>query len=165
MEGITVKILPVELSNNEPDDIVQKSVTTSHVRLYVTSVTANYSFATGSAPQQTTNEFEIPQGDHQNGKDSLKELQYSQPVDIQESADIEEPNVHSTENEEPTKLVNAEVEIILERSTTKSRDVPTLAASLFNPTLSTTNKSTPLSSTMPPPPPQAGRARYEILRT
>ncbi len=60
MVGIAVKILPVELSNNEPEDIVQKSVTTSHVRLYVTSVTANYFFATRSTPQQTTNEFEIP---------------------------------------------------------------------------------------------------------
>ncbi|KAI0997420.1 hypothetical protein K3495_g10763 [Podosphaera aphanis] len=94
------KNLPVELSNNEPEDIVQESVTTSH-----------------------------------------------------ESADIEEPNVPSTENEEPTELVNAEVIIILERSTTESRDIPAVAASLIDHTLSTTNKSTPFSSTMPLPPP------------
>ena len=103
--------------------------------------------------QQTTNEFEIPQGDNQNGQDSFKELLYSQHADIQELADIEEPNVPSTENEDPTELVNAEVEIILERSTTESRDVPTVAASLIDHALSTTNKSTPLSSTIPPPPP------------
>ncbi|KAI0994361.1 hypothetical protein K3495_g13821 [Podosphaera aphanis] len=65
-------------------------------------------------PQQTTYEFEIPQSDNQNGKDLFKELPYSQHADIQESADIGEPNVPSSENKEPTELVNAEVEIILE---------------------------------------------------
>ncbi|KAI1006887.1 hypothetical protein K3495_g1332 [Podosphaera aphanis] len=118
--GTAVKILPVELNNNDPEAIVQKSVT---------SVTANYLFATASAPQKTANEFEIPQ------------------------ADIEEPNLPSAEDEEPTELVNAEVEFILERFTTESRDVPTGAASLIDHALFTTKKSTPLSSTMPPPPP------------
>ncbi|KAI0997405.1 hypothetical protein K3495_g10780 [Podosphaera aphanis] len=47
-------------------------------------------------------------------EDSFKELLYSKHVDLQESADIEEPNVPSSENEEPTELVIAEVEIILE---------------------------------------------------
>ncbi|KAI1007685.1 hypothetical protein K3495_g544 [Podosphaera aphanis] len=93
-------------------------------------------------PQQTTNEFERPQGDNQNGKDSFKELLYSHHADIQESTDIEEPS----------ELVNAEVEFILERSSTESRDDPTVAASLIDHALSTTNKSTPLSSTIPPPP-------------
>ncbi|KAI1007626.1 hypothetical protein K3495_g602 [Podosphaera aphanis] len=89
--------------------------------------------------QQTTNEFEIPQGVNQNGKDSFKELLYSQHADIRKSADIEEPNVPSIEDEEPTELVNAEDESILERSTTESRDVPTVAASLIDHALSTTN--------------------------
>ncbi|KAI1000939.1 hypothetical protein K3495_g7258 [Podosphaera aphanis] len=118
--GITVKILPAELSNNEPEDIVQKSATTIH----------------DLPPSKPTNEFEIPQD-----------------AEIQESADIEEPNVPSTEDVELTELVNAEVEFILERSTTESRDVPTVAASPIDHALFTTNKSTPLSSTMPPPPP------------
>ncbi|KAI0995514.1 hypothetical protein K3495_g12666 [Podosphaera aphanis] len=87
-----------DYNNKEPEDIVQKSVTTSH----------------DLPPQQTTNEFEIPQGDNQNEKDSFKELVYSQHADIRESADIEEPNVPSTEDEEPTAIVNAEVEFILE---------------------------------------------------
>ncbi|KAI1006167.1 hypothetical protein K3495_g2049 [Podosphaera aphanis] len=104
-------------------------------------------------PQQTTNEFEKPQGDDQNGKDSFKELLYSQHVDIQELADIEEQNVALTEDEEPTEPVNAEVEFIIERSTTESRNVATVAASLIDHALCTTNNSTPLSSTMPPPPP------------
>ncbi|KAI1006715.1 hypothetical protein K3495_g1500 [Podosphaera aphanis] len=138
MVGIAVKILPAELSNNELEDIVQESVATSHDL---------------PPPQQTTNKFEIPQGDNQNGKDSFKELLYSQHADIQESADIEEPNVPSTENEELTELVNAEVEFILKRSTMESRDFPTVAASLIDHALSTTNICTPLSSTMPPPPP------------
>ncbi|KAI1006534.1 hypothetical protein K3495_g1693 [Podosphaera aphanis] len=126
MVGIAVKILPVELSNNEPEDILQKSVTTSHVRLYVTSTTANYTICNMICPtQQTNNEFEIPQ----------------------------EPNVPSTEDEEPTELVKAEVEIILERSTTESRDAPTVAASPIDHALSTTNESAHLSSTMSPPPP------------
>ncbi|KAI0992820.1 hypothetical protein K3495_g15364 [Podosphaera aphanis] len=80
-------------------------------------------------PPQTTNEFEILQ------------------------ADIEGPNVSSTEDEEPTELVNTEVEFIRERSTTESRDAPIVAASLIDHALSITNKSTPVSSTMPPPPP------------
>ncbi|KAI1000385.1 hypothetical protein K3495_g7813 [Podosphaera aphanis] len=108
-------------------------------------------------PLQTTNEFEITQGDNQNGQDPFKELLYSQHADIRESADIEEPNVPSTEDEELMELVNAEVEFILERSTIESRDVPTVAASLTDHALSTTKKSSPLSSTMPPRPPQAGR--------
>ncbi|KAI1003224.1 hypothetical protein K3495_g4982 [Podosphaera aphanis] len=53
------------------------------------------------------------------------------------SADFEEPNVPSTEDDEPTELVNAEVEFILERSTTESRDFPTGAASLIDHALST----------------------------
>ncbi|KAI1007412.1 hypothetical protein K3495_g813 [Podosphaera aphanis] len=104
------------------------------------------------SPQKTTNEFEIAQGDNQNGKDSFKELLYSQHADIQESADIEEPSLPSTEDEELMELVNAEVEFILERSTTESRDFPTVAASLIDHALSTPNKSTSLSSTMSPPP-------------
>ncbi|KAI1004120.1 hypothetical protein K3495_g4092 [Podosphaera aphanis] len=83
-------------------------------------------------------------------KDDIAPRACSNHTDIQESADTEEPNVPSTEDEEPTELVNAEVEFILERSTTESRDVPTVAASLIDHTLSTTNKSPPLSSTMPP---------------
>ncbi|KAI1007239.1 hypothetical protein K3495_g983 [Podosphaera aphanis] len=141
--GTAVKILPVELNNNDPEAIVQKSVT---------SVTANYLFATASAPQKTANESEIPQGEIRI-KDSFKELLYSQHANIRESADIEEPNVPSAEDKEPTELVNAEFEFILERSTTESRDVPTVAASLIDHELFTTKKSTLLSSTMPPPPP------------
>ncbi|KAI0999835.1 hypothetical protein K3495_g8363 [Podosphaera aphanis] len=69
-------------------------------------------------------------------EDSFKELLYSQ------NADIEEPNVPSTKDEEPTELVNAEVEFILERSTAERRDVPIVAASLIDHALSTTKKST-----------------------
>ncbi|KAI1004299.1 hypothetical protein K3495_g3910 [Podosphaera aphanis] len=123
-------------SNNEPEDIVQKSFATSH----------------DLPPQQITNEFEIPQ-DEFRMEDTFKELLYSQHANIQESADTEEPNVPSIEGEEPTELVNAEVEFILERSTTESRDAPADAASLINRVLSTINKSTPFSSTMPPLPP------------
>ncbi|KAI1000323.1 hypothetical protein K3495_g7873 [Podosphaera aphanis] len=83
---------------------------------------------------------------------SFKELLYPQHADIRESADIEELNVPSTEDQESTELVNVEFEFILERSTTECRDVPTVAASLIDHALSTTNKSTSLSSSMPPPP-------------
>ncbi|KAI0996845.1 hypothetical protein K3495_g11338 [Podosphaera aphanis] len=83
-------------------------------------------------------------------EDSFRELLYLQHADTRESADIEEPNGPSTEDEEPTELVNAEAEFILEQSTTESRDVPTLVPSLVDHALSTTNKSTPLFSTMPP---------------
>ncbi|KAI0996608.1 hypothetical protein K3495_g11575 [Podosphaera aphanis] len=132
MVRIAVKILPAELSNNMPEDIVQKSVTTSHVRLYITSITANYLFATGSAlPSKLPMSSRYPK----------------------QSTDIEEPNVPSTEDEEPMELVNAEVEFILERSTTESRYVPTVATLPIDHALSTSYKSTPLSSTMPPPPP------------
>ncbi|KAI0992969.1 hypothetical protein K3495_g15215 [Podosphaera aphanis] len=71
----------------------------------------------------------------------------------QSTSDIEEPNVPSTEDEESMELINAEVELILERSATESRDVPTVAASLMDHALYTTYKSTPLCSIMPPPPP------------
>ncbi|KAI1005589.1 hypothetical protein K3495_g2627 [Podosphaera aphanis] len=93
-------------------------------------------------------------------EDSIKELLYSQHVDIQESADIAETSVPLTEDEELIELVNTEVEFILERSTIESRDVPTVAVSLIDYALPTTNRSTPQSSTMPSPPPEAGRARY-----
>ncbi|KAI0999422.1 hypothetical protein K3495_g8773 [Podosphaera aphanis] len=86
-------------------------------------------------------------------KVSFKELLYSQFGEIQKFADIEEPNVPAPEDEEPTELINAEVEFILEQSTTETRYVPTEAASLIDHTLSSTNKSTPLSSTTPSPPP------------
>ncbi|KAI1007043.1 hypothetical protein K3495_g1175 [Podosphaera aphanis] len=76
-------------------------------------------------------------------EDSFKALLHSQHADMQESADIEEPNIPSTEDEEPMELVNVEVELILERSTTESRNVPTVAASLIDHAL---------SSTMPLPP-------------
>ncbi|KAI0996747.1 hypothetical protein K3495_g11435 [Podosphaera aphanis] len=65
-------------------------------------------------------------------EDSFKELLYSQHVEIRESAEIEEPNIPSTKDEEPTEQVNAEVEFILERSTTESKDFLTTAAWLID---------------------------------
>ncbi|KAI0993589.1 hypothetical protein K3495_g14595 [Podosphaera aphanis] len=95
--GIAVEILPAELSNNKPEDIVQESVSTSHD-------------LPPSKPPMSSRYLKVMI----RMEDSFKELLFSQHADICESANIEEPNVNSTENEKPTELVNAEVEIILE---------------------------------------------------